>query len=458
MKKWLSLLTAAGLLLYPFAAIALDYGSQPSQTQEVPPVAQTLVREGDFAIRLAAELDLGNPTDEATAEDALATAGVVPANGWISDYPMTPDIVGQLQESIVKAAAEGNLPMNAQEATRGLYSLTAELNLPSPAGPEYAPAEEQNAPAEKSNPTVINNYYYNQGPPVVTYYPPPADYVYLYDWVPYPTWWFGFWFPGFFISHSFTTTVFVSGAVVVNRPFIGTRIAIVSNRIVDPGTRVTAVVSPVVRTTRGGVRPIATTTLRTESGRTFGTLAELRREAGSAGRQAVTPGTATNSTFRREGFRSPEARRSAESIFSRSVEGTRDNRGREGAARSIERRSVAPSTSGRSFNGPARGDNRRFVSPDQSGRSFSGQRRDDDRPFIAPRMSERRSFGSSEMRGSGQSVRPFAPQRAPAGSFINPRSGGDGNSTNSFSSGQGRRGKGGSGRGFSGGDCNRGRC
>jgi hypothetical protein len=454
MKKRLTILLAAGLLLYPFAAGAIDNGTQSSETQQIPPVAQTLVREGDFAIKLAAKLDLGSPTDEASAEDMLAKAGVVPLNGWISDYPVTPVIVGQLQESIAKAAAEGNLPMNAQEATRGLYSLAAELNLPSPAGPESAPAEEQKAPAEKSDPTVINNYYYNQGPPVVTYYPPPAEYVYLYDWVPYPTWWFGFWFPGFFISHSFTTTVVVSGAVVVNRPFIGTRIAIVSNRIIDPVTRVSAVVSPVVRTGRGGVRPV--TTLRTESGRTFGTLAELRRDAGSHGRQVVTPGTATNSTSRREGFRSPEARRSAESIFSRSVEGTRDNRGREGAARSMERRSVAPSTSGRSFNGPARDDNRRFVAPSQSGRSFSGSARGDDRRVIAPRMSEQRSVGPSDMRRSGQSVRQFAPQRAPARSFFNPSSGGGGNSTNSFSSGKG--GKGGSGRGFSGGNCSRGRC
>src|SRR5574337_680895 len=107
MKKWLSIMMAASLLLYPFAAFAADYGSQTSQTQQVPPVAQTLVREGDFAVKLAAELDLGTPDNEATAEDMLAKAAVVPSNGWISDYPMTPEIVGQLQSSIAKAAEEG---------------------------------------------------------------------------------------------------------------------------------------------------------------------------------------------------------------------------------------------------------------------------------------------------------------------------------------------------------------
>ena len=90
MKKRLSVVLTAGLLLYPFAGFAQDYGQQTSQRQQAPPVAQTLVREGDFAIKLAAELDLGKPENEAAAEDILARAGVSPLNGWISDYPMTP--------------------------------------------------------------------------------------------------------------------------------------------------------------------------------------------------------------------------------------------------------------------------------------------------------------------------------------------------------------------------------
>ena len=93
MKKLLSIILTASLLLYPFATFAADYVSQPSQAQQVPPVAQTLVREGDFAVKLAATLNLGLPTNEAEAEDMLAKAGVAPLNGWISDYPMTPQIV-----------------------------------------------------------------------------------------------------------------------------------------------------------------------------------------------------------------------------------------------------------------------------------------------------------------------------------------------------------------------------
>ncbi len=112
MKKWLSILLAACLPLFPFATFAADYGSQTSNDR-IPPVAQTLVREGDFAIRLATDLKLGKPAGEAEAENMLATAGVAPMNGWISNYPVTPEIIGQVDGSIAKAAAEGKLKMSA---------------------------------------------------------------------------------------------------------------------------------------------------------------------------------------------------------------------------------------------------------------------------------------------------------------------------------------------------------
>src|SRR5512143_277456 len=309
MKRWLAILTAAGLLLFPFAALGADYGSQQSQTQQAPPVAQPLVREGDFAIKLAAELDLGNPTDEAIAEDILATAGVMPANGWLSDYPVTPQIIGQLQESIAKAASEGKLPMNAEEATRGLYYLADQMNLPTPAAPESAPSGAQQAPSGQTSPSVINNYYYNQGPPVVTYYPPPADYAYMYDWVPYPSWWVGFWFSGFFISRHFTTVVVVTRPVVVSGAVVVTpRPVIVTNRVIDPVTRRVAVVDPVTRTGPGRTRPL--TTLRSTDGRTFSSLTELRRGTGTVNApRTMMPGTSPGVVRTREGFGSPDARR-----------------------------------------------------------------------------------------------------------------------------------------------------
>ena len=168
MKKWLSIILAAGLLLYPFATFAEDYGSsQSSQAQESPPVAQPLVREGDFAIKLAATLDIGTPTDEAVAEDMLAKAGVAPLNGWISDYPVTPQIIGQLHDSIAKAAAEGKLPMTSDEATRGLASLAQQANLPTPAGPGKA-SKTPHATAAGSNLPCIQHKYKEYEPTLAT--------------------------------------------------------------------------------------------------------------------------------------------------------------------------------------------------------------------------------------------------------------------------------------------------
>jgi hypothetical protein len=364
MKKLLTIALAAGLLLLPFAAFAQDYGSQQQMpSQQAPPVAQPLVREGDFAIKLAAKLDLGLPQDEATAEDLLAKADVVPENGWLSDYPVTPEIIGQIQNAVAKSASAGKLPMTAEEATRGLYSLTAELNLPTPAG-MGGTAVESEKPADQppANTTEINNYYYDQGPPIVTYYPPPAEYAYLYAWVPYPAWWFGFWFPGFYICHNFTTTVVVTSPFIIggHEHHEWRHRAIVSNRVIDPISRRIAVVEPVSR--RGGGTVVASTMLRSESGRRFRTLSSLRREPAMLNRPAYGGAPAGW-----EGFRSSQARRSAESIYVRSVERTRrgiTTRESEGMRR-LPGTGITPQT------GVAR-------LPSSSGRterSFSGQRR-----------------------------------------------------------------------------------
>jgi hypothetical protein len=396
MKRWLSTLTAACLLLYPFAAFSADYGSQSSQTQQGPPVAQPLVREGDFAIKLAAELDLGNPADEAIAEDMLVKVGVAPSNGWLSDYPVTPEIIGQLQTSIAKAASDGKLPMNSDEATRGLYSLTQHMNLPTPAGPGNAAPEGEQPPAVQSNPTVINNYYDEQGPPIVTYYPPPYYDAYLYDWVPYPAVWFGFWFPGFYICHSFTTVVVTR---VGDFDHQGRR-GIVSNRVIDPVTRRVALVDPVSRTSAGSVRPM--TTLRTGNGMAFRNIGDMRRGYAVAGvrRQPEASGAS-----RIEGFRTSEARRSAGVIYSRSIDKRYMNRGGASSMfRGKDISSTSPGSSGRSVR----------ISPRSEYRPFGGQNipsGSTEWRSLAPVPRQDRMF-SAPLRG-GELQRPVVPSGPP---------------------------------------------
>ena len=418
MKKWLSLMTAACLLLYPFAAFTADYGSQTSQTQQVPPVAQPLVREGDFAIRLASELDLGNPTEETVAEDLLVNAGVVPSNGWLSDYPVTPEIVGQLQNSIAKAASEGKLPMNSDEATRGLYALTQRMNLPTPADSATAPQTNgSQPPAVQSNPTVINNYYNEEGPPIVTYYPPPYYDAYLYDWVPYPVFWFGFWFPGFFICHSFTAVVLSRGGDFDDHVDGRGRRGIVSNRVIDPVTRRVARVDAVSRTGAGSVRPI--TMLRTDSGATFRNIADMRRgnaSSASGGRRFPE----TNKASRMGGFRTPEARRSAETIYSRSLDRMNMGRGPAGSTARDDRQIISPNTSRRSVGTSPRSDYRPFNemnAPSRGGEWRSGpQIQRQERLYNAPSRGiemqrsvtpsgPARSLSAPAVRGEGRTFR-----------------------------------------------------
>ena len=194
-KKALTMMTALALLMMPFAV----YSQSDQKSAGVPPISQTLVAEGDFALKLAAALKLGTANDEAQAEDMLTSAGIAPKNGWIADYPLTPKVTGELQNSVATAADSKKLPMGRDEALKAFEGLTTELGLavsPGSAG-EYAESQPQ------PDASAINTYYYDEGPPVVTYYPPPWDYYYLYDWVPYPFWGAGFFFPGFFVLTDF---------------------------------------------------------------------------------------------------------------------------------------------------------------------------------------------------------------------------------------------------------------
>ena len=210
---------------------------------QAPPIAQALIREGDFAIKLAGALKIGHAQNEAEAESMLGSAGITPKNGWIADYPLTPDIIGELQKSIGTAWDSGKLAMKKDEAMRAFQDLAIQQGLTVKAD-ERRYADLEPLPqdyGEYSRPEVINNYYDNQGPPVVTYYPTPWNYDYLYSWVPYPFWCSGFWFPGFFCLRDFHRTGFFHG-----------RREVVSNHFIDNRTRGVVSIDPA---TRGTGRP-----------------------------------------------------------------------------------------------------------------------------------------------------------------------------------------------------------
>ncbi len=348
MRRWLWIISAASLLLYPFAAGAADYGSSitPS-TESTPPVAQTLVREGDFAVKLAAVLDIGTPASEAAAEDLLVQMDIAPVNGWISDYPMTPQIVGQLQESISRSASEGKLPMTSDHAVKGLYAVTAQFNLPTPAG--QAAASGGNAPsAVPPDQQAINDYYYDVGPPVVTYYPPPYYYGYLYDWVPYPVWWIGFWFPGFYICHNFTTVVVFQSRTVV-----------VSNHFVDHHTGRVVTVAQGGRL-GGGQGRMPGTVLRTEQGERFMTVADMQRGIRVAGPSGEAQQRGDRAVVGSDRQWTPEARRSAGLIYSRSMRAPLPERGELGTDSRNRGNAVPRATGERNWSTPS---HQRYASP-----------------------------------------------------------------------------------------------
>jgi len=98
-------------------------------TTQLPPVAQPLVREGEFAIKLAGVLKIGRAKSDAEAESMLALVGIAPKNGWIADYPVTPRVIGELQNAVGGAADSGKLVMRKNNAITALLNLAAQQGL-----------------------------------------------------------------------------------------------------------------------------------------------------------------------------------------------------------------------------------------------------------------------------------------------------------------------------------------
>jgi hypothetical protein len=226
-----TILFIAGLFLLLLPAVAHAQSGGP------PPIEQQLVREGEFAVRLASALGVKTAEDQVEAESRLGEAGITPRNGWIADYPVTPDIVGELQKAVGDAADANKLSVGRDEALKRFYDVAAASGLPiSPYTGGTTYEAESSGSLNYPNPQDINSYYYDQGPPVVTYYYPPPDFYYLYSWIPYPFWCSGFWFPGFFVLHDFHRTIALHGRVVfVSNHFNDVR----KHRVfrIDPGAR-----------------------------------------------------------------------------------------------------------------------------------------------------------------------------------------------------------------------------
>jgi hypothetical protein len=206
-KIYCLLLISLLFLLMPTVIPAQSEQNSPGP----PPVAPPLVREGAFAIRLGEAFALETNNNEVEAENRLSEIGIIPKNGWMADYPVTPDIVGELYEAIGLAADANKLSISREEALKRFNNAVAGVNLS--VAPSFIEKQIEAAPPGLDNfpnAAIVNNYYTSEGPPVFTYYTPPPAYNYLYDWVAYPFWWTNVWFPGYFILRDFHRTVYIN--------------------------------------------------------------------------------------------------------------------------------------------------------------------------------------------------------------------------------------------------------
>jgi len=238
MKKLFMIAVLVSFLLMP--VITSAQGGH--QSAGLPPVKQTLIPEGFFAIKLVDALKLGPVETEVEAETTLTSLGITPRNGWIADYPVTPDMLIELQNAVGMAADSGKLSMYRYEATNVVQGVATDLGLPvviagDQGGQTGSPKDYGEDYGEYSDPSVVDNYYDDEGPPVVTYYPPPPDYDYLYAWVPSPFWSFGFFFPGFFVLNDFDTIIIIN-----KKPVHCT------NHVINPKTHRVATINPATRT------------------------------------------------------------------------------------------------------------------------------------------------------------------------------------------------------------------
>jgi hypothetical protein len=324
---WAALL----LLLIPSLCPA-----QPEPEPGLPPISQELVREGDFAVKLLAALGLGTEQDETEAESGLGQVGIIPRNGWIADYPVTPDIMGELQLTVGDAAAGGKIALGKGEALQRLAGVAAEVSLGVRPQTAVGTEEIQEQPAAQDypNPTVINDYYQTEGPPVVTYYAPPPDYYYLYGWIPYPFWCAGFWFPGYFILHDFHRSFHAHN-----------RVSFVSNHFNDLRSHRVFRVDPVARFNG---RTFAGIGVRNRRGFLSTGVPRSQRAIFNAPRAQAAPGmrplTGMRSGFRSGGGLGPAQRATGRGPTPR-VRGT-------GSTATLPTRSSNP---GRTFSAPTRG-------------------------------------------------------------------------------------------------------
>jgi len=204
-----------GVVKYIFYILIVMFSPLMVVAQSAP-IGQPLVREGDFALKLASELGVVSTDDEVEAESSLGELDILPRNGWIADYPVTPDVIIELHTVVGAASSDGRLSITEEEAFKKFNDVIVSFGLsisPNVSGTNNTPPQ-ANCPNYADTEELINSYS-AEGPPVVTYYCPLTDYYYLYTWVPCPFWWYDLSFRGFFILNDFHRIIHRHGKIAI---------------------------------------------------------------------------------------------------------------------------------------------------------------------------------------------------------------------------------------------------
>jgi hypothetical protein len=145
--KWHFILDLSVLLVALCLPLTASYGQgeelveplpTPSTHQDGaswPSAEQTQVPEGTFAVQLAEALKLGSISGGTKAEELLSNLGIKPSNGWVSERPITPVALNDIEKGISAASDQKKIALKKDQALKLFGDVKAKLGLnvnPSP--------------------------------------------------------------------------------------------------------------------------------------------------------------------------------------------------------------------------------------------------------------------------------------------------------------------------------------
>jgi len=81
--------------------------------------------QGDFAVQLVDDLNIGQPQNEAQAQNMLSAIGIEPINGWAAGQPVTALIIVEIEKKVARAADAGKLRVGKDQALKAVRHIRA---------------------------------------------------------------------------------------------------------------------------------------------------------------------------------------------------------------------------------------------------------------------------------------------------------------------------------------------